>query len=48
MQPIRAVLELEDEDLPKPSSVCKSFDRFEMWAWRRCGVPKVGHNAQVQ
>jgi len=35
MSAVCDVLELEPDDLPKPSTLCKAFDRFRMWVWRQ-------------
>lgn len=42
-------LELGSDELPKPSTLCKAFDRFKMWVWRQLlhasaqQLPTSGH-----
>jgi hypothetical protein len=44
-------LELVSDELPKPSTLCKAFDRFKMWVWRQLlrasaqQLPTSGHGA---
>jgi IS5 family transposase len=51
MNDVRSVLDLVDEDLPKPSTLCKAFDRFKMGVWRALlrvsaqQLPASGHAA---
>lgn len=51
MNDVRAVLDLRDETLPAPSTLCKAFDRFKMGVWRALlgvsaqQVPTSGHGA---
>jgi len=35
MEAVCEELDLDPDDLPKPSTLCKSFDRFKMWVWRQ-------------
>ncbi len=49
MEAVCDELELDPDDLAKPSTLCKSFDRFEMWVWRQLlrasaqQLPTSGH-----
>jgi IS5 family transposase len=51
MEAVCEELDLDPDDLPKPSTLCKSFDRFEMWVWRQLlrasaqQLPTTGHAA---
>ena len=51
MDAICEVLELDPDDLPKPSTLCQSFDRFEICVWRQLlcrsaqQLPTSGHAA---
>jgi len=35
MKTVCEVLDLDPDDLPDPSTLCKSFDRFKMWVWQQ-------------
>ena len=51
METICDELGLDPDNLPNPSTLCKSFDRFEMWVWRQLlrastqQLPISGHAA---
>jgi IS5 family transposase len=51
MDAVCEVLELDPDELPKPSTLCKAFDRLKMWVWRQLlrvsaqQLPTSGHGA---
>jgi len=50
MDEVCEVLELESGELPKPSTVCKAFDRYKMWVWRqllRISAQQLGGSGHV-
>lgn len=51
MEAICELLELDPNELPDPSTVCKAFDRVKMWVWRQLlregaqQLPTSGHGS---